>query len=57
MILVDASVWIDHLRRDNARLRLLLENEEVLGHPLVSGEVSCGSMKRREHKRWRAIWA
>jgi len=29
MILVDTSIWVDHLRRGNARLAALLEGGEV----------------------------
>ncbi len=48
MILVDASAWIDHLWRDNEHLHVLLERNWILGHPLVIGEVACGSIKRRD---------
>ena len=47
MILVDTSVWIDHLRVSNPRLVALLLEEQVVGHPFVIGELACGSMKRR----------
>jgi predicted nucleic acid-binding protein len=47
MILVDTSVWIDHFRRGNARLAILLESGEVLGHPFVTGELACGSLRNR----------
>ena len=47
MILVDTSVWIDHLRRGNARLVDALEAEAVLCHPFVIGELACGSLKQR----------
>ena len=48
MILVDTSVWIDHLRRGNARLVALLEGTEVLTHPFVIGELACGNLKQRD---------
>ncbi len=48
MILVDTSVWIDHLRRGNTRLTEALEAGEVLGHPFVIGELACGTLKHRE---------
>ena len=48
MILVDTSVWIDHLRAGNRRLRSLLENAEVLVHPFVVGELACGTLRNRE---------
>ena len=47
MILVDTSVWIDHLRKGNARLKSLLHENEVLIHPFVIGEIACGSLKKR----------
>ncbi len=48
MILVDTSIWIDHLRRGNARLKRLLLDDEVLCHDFVIGELACGSLKDRE---------
>jgi predicted nucleic acid-binding protein len=47
MILVDTSVWIDHLRRGNSRLAVALELGEVLTHPFVIGEIACGQIKNR----------
>lgn len=47
MILVDTSVWVDHFRRGNARLKQLLEEGEVATHPLVLGELACGNLARR----------
>ncbi len=47
MILVDTSVWVDHLRRGDARLRALLESSRVLSHPFVIGEIACGSLAGR----------
>ena len=47
MILVDTSVWIDHLRSADARLVELLMDELVLCHPFVIGELACGALKRR----------
>ncbi len=45
--LVDTSVWIDHFRSDSSVLRRLLDDDLVLCHPLVIGELACGNMKRR----------
>lgn len=47
MILVDTSVWIDHLRRGNARLEALLLEGTVSCHPFVIGELACGNLQRR----------
>ena len=48
MILVDTSVWVDHLRRDNAALVKLLHSGRVLVHPFVIGEVALGQMRQRK---------
>ena len=48
MILVDTSVWIDHLRRGDELLASLLENGEVLSHPFVIGELALGSLAQRD---------
>lgn len=47
MILVDTSVWIDHLRSGSARLAGLLERSAVLSHPSVTGEIALGRLKQR----------
>ncbi len=47
MILVDTSVWIDHIRSKDARLSQLLERGEISGHPFVTGEISLGNIKDR----------
>ena len=47
MILADTSVWVDHLRRGNARLAALLEQAQVSAHPFVIGEIALGHLKRR----------
>ena len=48
MILVDTSVWIDHLRRDNKALAKLLHAGTVLTHPFVIGELALGNLRQRE---------
>jgi len=47
VILVDTSVWIDHLRRNNAQLGELLNAGRVLIHPSVIGEIALGRMRQR----------
>ena len=47
-MLVDTSVWIDHLRRGNGRLASYLESGEVELHPFIIGELACGNLKRRD---------
>jgi predicted nucleic acid-binding protein len=47
MILVDTSVWIDHLRHGDAELTKLLNAGQVLTHPFVIGELALGSLQNR----------
>lgn len=47
MILVDTSVWVDHLRSGDPGLGALLESGRVLMHPFVVGELACGNLHRR----------
>lgn len=47
MVLVDTSVWIDHLRKGNPRLEALLDEGEVLCHPFIIGELACGQIVNR----------
>ena len=48
MILVDTSIWIDHLRTGNNQLADLLTHSQVLAHPFVIGELACGYLRKRE---------
>lgn len=48
MILVDTSVWIDHLHAANAELAARLEADEVGQHPLVVEELALGSIRHRQ---------
>ena len=48
MVLVDTSVWIDHLRRRSERLAAMLEAGSVACHSFVIGELACGHLARRE---------
>ena len=48
MILVDTSVWIDHLRKPETQLQELLLNDEVVTHPFVRLELALGSIAARE---------
>jgi len=47
-VLVDTSVWVDHLRFGNARLAELLEKGRVLVHSQVIGELACGNLSDRK---------
>jgi predicted nucleic acid-binding protein len=48
VILVDTSIWIDHLVAPNVILADLLANQRVLGHPYVTGELALGHLRRRD---------
>jgi predicted nucleic acid-binding protein len=47
MILVDTSVWIEHLRLGSDKLGSLLYDEQVLCHPFIVGELACGTLRDR----------
>ena len=47
-VLVDTSVWINHLRRKEPELVVLLEAGQVVGHSAVIGELACGTLRDRE---------
>ena len=47
MILVDTSVWVDHLREGIPALAAVLDEGMVLTHPLVLGELACGHLPGR----------
>jgi len=47
MILVDTSVWIDHLRQSEPGLVAILEAGQVVMHPFIIGELACGNLGRR----------
>jgi predicted nucleic acid-binding protein len=47
MILVDSSVWVNHLRQKDARMQQALIDQQVLMHPFVVGEIACGNLQRR----------
>ena len=48
MILVDTSIWVEHLRTSDEMLIALLNSGEVLGHPFVTGELALGNLRRRD---------
>jgi predicted nucleic acid-binding protein len=48
VILVDTSVWINHFRGSSSVLAELLDQERVLVHPFVIGELACGNLANRE---------
>lgn len=50
MILVDTSVWIDHLHSQEAELVQNLDSSNVLMHAMVIGELSCGHIRGRSQQ-------
>lgn len=47
MILVDTSVWIEHLRATDETLVVLLNADLVGIHPWITGELACGNLGNR----------
>jgi predicted nucleic acid-binding protein len=47
VILVDTSIWIDHLHHVETTLVSLLDELAVVVHPMVIGELALGSMRDR----------
>jgi len=45
LILVDTSVWVDHLRNPETTLEQLIRANLVIGHPYVTGEVAVGDIR------------
>jgi len=47
MVIVDTSIWVDHLRKGSLHLEKLLLEAKVVCHPFVIGELACGNIKNR----------
>jgi predicted nucleic acid-binding protein len=47
VILVDTSIWVDHLRAGEPALAQALEQGLVFMHPFVLGELACGNLQNR----------
>ena len=47
MIIVDTSVWIDHLKSGDPLLADLLGKGQVRAHSFVTGELALGSLRQR----------
>jgi predicted nucleic acid-binding protein len=48
LILLDTSVWVDHLRAGDQTVADLLEAGHVLLHPFVIGELALGHLRQRQ---------
>ena len=47
MVLVDTSVWVEHLRQGTVGLDDLLLEGRVVCHPFIVGELACGNLRNR----------
>lgn len=47
-VLVDTSIWVEHFRHGNSTLVELLSLNRVMAHPLVIGEIACGTPPQRD---------
>ncbi len=47
MVLADTTIWVDHFRAPNDKLRELLEDEQIVMHPFIVAELALGSLKQR----------
>jgi predicted nucleic acid-binding protein len=47
-VLVDTSVWINHLRKKDNLLVDLLKNQQVLILSIIRGELACGHLLHHE---------
>lgn len=48
MILVDTSIWIDHLRLCDDKLSRFLDQGQTCVHPFVIGELALGNLRDRD---------
>lgn len=46
-VLIDTSVWIAHFRQRNSALIALLAADQALMHPMILGELACGTPPER----------
>lgn len=47
MILADTSIWIDHFRHVDTELQHIIEDDRLLCHPAIIGELALGSLRDR----------
>lgn len=48
MIVIDSSIWIDHIHVGEPHLGELLLRDHALMHPHVLGEIALGSIRERD---------
>lgn len=54
-VLIDTSVWVEHFRTNNIALVELLELDWAVYHPMVLGELACGTPPEPREKTLRNI--
>ena len=47
-VLVDTDVWVRFFREGNPLLEALLEDNEVMSHPIVIGELAMANLPQRQ---------
>jgi len=47
LVLVDTSVWVEHLRSGHIGLENLLNEGHVVCHLFIVGELACGNLSKR----------
>lgn len=47
-VLVDTNIWIGHFKQSNPLLMSLLEDGEIVCHPVIIGELSMGNLVNRK---------
>lgn len=52
VILVDTSIWVNHLRSTDPLLGRLIAGRRIVQHPFVTGEVAVGALRNRAKTVW-----
>ncbi|MFZ1086232.1 MAG: type II toxin-antitoxin system VapC family toxin [Terracidiphilus sp.] len=48
MILADTTIWIDHLNHGDLEFERRLNNQEIVMHPFIAGELALGPLPDRK---------
>jgi predicted nucleic acid-binding protein len=48
MILADTSIWINHLDKSGEVMSRLLQDDKIVLHPFVVGEIALGNLRNRK---------
>ncbi len=51
-VIADSNVWIHHWRETNRLLEGMVEDGEILTHPLIIGELAMGTLRNRKSTLW-----